>query len=100
MNIRDEQGVPPHAYTAYSVMKNVTILSPLNCFHTALQISHVRTAIFLLNMQRGHSTATYTLYELHVLRLPVCCNSKLVEFLCIYYNLRWNVETILTLNVR
>jgi ankyrin repeat protein len=93
MNIRDEQGVPPLAYTAYCVMKNVTVMSPLNCFHVEPQISHVRTAIFLLNMQRGYSTvSTYTLNELHVLRLPVYCNSKLVEFLCIYYNLKWNVE--------
>ena len=45
INIRDKQGVSPLAYTAYCVMKNDTVVSPLNCFHVEPQRSHVRTAI-------------------------------------------------------
>ena len=94
MNVQDKQGVCPLAYTAYCVMKEVPRMSPLNCFrHNEPQSKHVRTAIFLLNMQRGcESVPTYTLNELHVLRLPVYCNSKLIEFMCIVCNLRCNLE--------
>ena len=94
MNIQDKKGACPLAYTAYCVMKEVPRMSPLNCFqHNEPQRKHVNTAIFLLNMQRGHeSVPIYTLSELHVLRLPVYCNSKLIDFMCIVYNLGWNLE--------
>ena len=91
--IRDKEGASPLAYTALCVMKDVTVMSPLDSLHTEPQSSHVNTAIFLLLKQLWTrlTVPTYSVNELHVLRLPVYCNSKLDKFWCIYGCLKGNV---------
>ena len=78
VNSRDKQGVCtcPLGYTAYCVMKEVTVMSPLNCFHDEPRSEHVNTAKFLLNKEETCVTSD----ELFVLGLPVYCDSKFPVF--------------------
>ena len=76
VNLRDKQGVCPLDYTAYCVMKEVTVMSPLNCFHDEPRSEHVNTAKFPLNKEETCDTSD----ELFVLRLPVYCDSKFPVF--------------------
>ena len=75
INLRDKKGVCPLGYTAYYILKEDTVLSPLNFLCEKLRTEYAQVAKFLLA-----KNVCVTSSELCVLRLPLYSDSNFAVF--------------------
>ena len=87
INLRDKKGVCPLGYTTYCILKEVTVLSPLNFLCKKLHTEHAQVANFLLAKE-----VCVTSSELCVLRLPLYSDSKFAVFISMVDNLKSKLQ--------
>jgi ankyrin repeat protein len=88
INLKDEKGVCPLGYTVYCILKEVTVLSPLDSLCKKLHTEHVQVAKFLL-VNEVYVTSS----ELCILRLPLYSDSKFAVFKLMVDSLKHKLQS-------